>query len=91
VPVPSNDLKADRGRPRLAVAGMVETLLFVLREGVQWRELPASDGPCPGSTLRRRLRQWRDSAVRVHAVLLRMARSVSETAAWELDVSPTAR
>jgi len=70
---------------------MVETLLFVPREGVQWRELPASDGPCPGSTLRRRLRQWRDTAVRVHAVLLRMARSVSETAARELDVSPTAR
>jgi transposase len=91
VPVPSNDLKVDCGRPRLSVAGMVETLVFVLREGVQWRELPASDGPCPGSTLRRRLRQWRDSAVRVHAVLLRMARSVSETAARELDVSPTAR
>ena len=91
MPVPSNDLKVDCGRPRLSVAGMVETLLFVLREGVQWRELPASDGPCPGSTLRRRLREWRDTAVRVHAVLLRMARSVSETAARELDVSPTAR
>jgi transposase len=70
---------------------MVETLLFVLREGVQWRELPASDARVRVSTLRRRLRQWHDSAVRAHAVLLRTARSVSETAARELNVSPTAR
>jgi hypothetical protein len=72
---------------------MVETLLFVLREGVQWRELPASGGPCPGSTLRWRLAEWRDTAVLawVHAMLLRMVRPVPETAARELDVSPTAR
>jgi transposase len=65
---------ADRGRPRLPVAEVVETLRFFLREGVQWRELPACDGRASGSTLRRRLRDWRDTAVlpRVHAVLLRM-------------------
>ena len=65
---------ADRGRPRLPVAEVVETLRFFLREGVQWRELPARDGRASGSTLRRRLRDWRDTAVlpRVHAVLLRM-------------------
>jgi hypothetical protein len=63
-------------------------LRFFLREGVQWRELPASDGRVSGSTLRRRLREWRDTAVlaRVHGVLLRMARSDPETAARELDV-----
>ena len=68
---------AERGRPRLPVAKVVETLRFFLREGVQWRELPARDGRASGSTLRRRLREWRDTAVlaRVHAVLLRMARS----------------
>ena len=77
---------AERGRPRLPVAEVVETLRFFLREGVQWRELPARDGRASGSTLRRRLREWRDTAVlaRVHAVLLRMARP--ETAARELDV-----
>jgi transposase len=65
---------AERGRPRLPVADVVGTLRFFLREGVQWRELPASDGRASGSTLRRRLREWRDTAVlaRVHAVLLRM-------------------
>src|SRR3954452_5119326 len=79
---------AERGRPRLPVADVVETLRFFLREGVQWRELPAADGRASGSTLRRRLRDWRDTAVlpRVHAVLLRMARSDPETAARELDV-----
>jgi transposase len=79
---------AKRGRPRLPVADVVETLRFFLREGVQWRELPARDGRASGSTLRRRLRDWRDTAVlaRVHAVLLRMARSDPETAARDLDV-----
>ena len=77
---------AERGRPRLPVADVVGTLRFFLREGVQWRELPASDGRASGSTLRRRLADWHDTAVlaRVHAVLLRMARP--ETAARELDV-----
>src|SRR3954451_4192099 len=79
---------AERGRPRLPVADVVETLRFFLREGVQWRELPAAAGRASGSTLRRRLRDWRDTSVlpRVHAVLLRMARSDPETAARELDV-----
>ena len=61
---------------------------FFLREGVQWRELPARNGRASGSTLRRRLAEWRDTAVlpRVHAVLLRMARSDPEAAARALDV-----
>jgi len=44
------------------VADTVETLLFFLREGVQWRELPVSDGRASGSTLRR------DRGDRVHLV-----------------------
>src|SRR3954464_1272705 len=65
---------------------LVETLRFFLREGVQWRELPGADGRASGSTLRRRLREWRDTAVlpRVHAVLLRMSRCDPERAAREL-------
>ena len=79
---------AERGRPRLSAADVVATLRFFLREGVQWRELPARDGRVSGSTLRRRLREWRDTAVlpRVHAVLLRMVRSDPEMATRELDV-----
>ena len=79
---------AERGRPRLPVEDVVETLRFFLREGVQWRELPARDGRASGSTLRRRLGEWRNTAVlpRVHAVLLRMARSDPEMAVRDLDV-----
>ena len=78
----------ERGRPRLPVEDVVETLRFFLREGVQWRELPARDGRASGSTLRRRLGEWRKTAVlpRVHAVLLRMARSDPEMAVRDLDV-----
>jgi transposase len=78
---------AEWGRPRLPVTDVVGTLRFFLREGVQWRELPAGDGRASGSTLRRRLRELRDTAMlpRVHAVLLRMIRSDPETATRELS------
>jgi transposase len=77
-----------RGRPRLPAPEIVGTLQFFLREGVQWRELQADSGRASGSTLRRRLREWRDVALlpRVHAVLLRMARSGPEAAAQALDI-----
>lgn len=79
---------ADRGRPRLPVEDVVATLQFFLREGVQWRALPASRGRASGSTVRRRLRDWHDTALltRVHAVLLRMVRCDLKTAAREWDV-----
>jgi transposase len=78
----------ERGRPRLLAAEVVGTLQFFLREGVQWRELYAGTGRASGSTLRRRLHEWRDVALlpRVHAVLLRMVRSSPETVAKALDV-----
>ena len=79
---------AERGRPRLSAAEVVATLQFFLREGVQWRVLLAGTGRASGSTLRRRLREWRDMALlpRVHAVLLRMTRSSPEAAARALDI-----
>src|SRR3954447_22790886 len=78
----------ERGRPRLPAAEVVRTLQFFLRRGVQWRELFASTGRASGSTLRRRLREWRNVALlpRVHAVVLRMARSGPEAAARALDI-----
>ena len=79
---------AERGRPRLHAAEVVATLQFFLREGVQWRELFAGTDRASGSTLRRRLREWRDVALlpQVHAVLLRMTRSSPEAAARALDI-----
>jgi hypothetical protein len=34
---------SDRGRPRCPTEAVVETLRFFVREGVQWRELRATD------------------------------------------------
>jgi len=76
------------GRPPMPTAEVIETLRFFLREGVQWRELRAADGHASGSTLRRRLDEWHTTALlrRVHAVLVRMARSGPDAAAWDVVV-----
>jgi transposase len=76
-----------RGHPCSPTEAVLETLRFFLREGVQWRELRAADGRVSGSTLRR-LSDWSATALlrRVHAALVRMARSGPEAAAAAWDV-----
>jgi transposase len=78
----------DRGHPRSPTEAVLETLRFFLREGVQWRELRATDARVSGSTLRRRLSDWSAAALlrRVHAALVQMARSGPEAAAAAWDV-----
>ena len=49
---------SDHGRPRCPTQAVVETLRFFLREGVQWRELRATEDRVCGATLRRRLSDW---------------------------------
>ncbi|SMF89706.1 Putative transposase of IS4/5 family [Azospirillum oryzae] len=70
----------------MPTAEVIEALRFFLREGVQWRALRAADGRASGSTLRRRLDEWHTTALlrRVHAVLVRMARSGPAAAAWDV-------
>src|SRR3954463_11580639 len=65
------------GRPPLPTVEVVETLRFLVREGVQWRELRAAAGRACGSTLRRRLDGWGATALlrRVHVALVRMVRA----------------
>jgi transposase len=79
---------SDRGHPRSPAEAVLETLRFFLREGVQWRELRASEERVSGSTLRRRLSEWSATALlrQVHAVLVRMVRSGPEAAAAAWDV-----
>jgi transposase len=76
------------GRPPMPTIKVVETLRFFVREGVPWRELRATAGRASGSTLRRRLDDWSATAVlrRVQAVLVRMVRSGSEAAPWDVVV-----
>jgi transposase len=76
------------GRPPVPTAEVIQTLGFFVREGVQWRELKATEGRASGSTLRRRLDEWHTTALlrRVHAVLVRMARSGPDAIAWDVVV-----
>jgi transposase len=76
------------GRPPLPTIEVVETLRFFVREGVQWRELRATAGRACGSTLRRRLDDWSGTALlrQVHVALIRMVRSGSEVASWDVVV-----
>lgn len=77
-----------QGRPRCPTQAVVETLRFLLREGVQWRELRATGDRVCGATLRRRLMEWSGAALlrRVHVALIRMVRSGPEAAAAAWDV-----
>jgi transposase len=76
------------GRPPMPTIKVVEALRFFVREGMQWRELRATAGRACGSTLRRRLDDWSATALlrRVHAVLVRMVRSGTESAPWDVVV-----
>ncbi len=53
---------------RVALAGV----MYVLRTGVAWRDVPAETVGCVGVTAWRRLRDWTEAGVwpRLHAVLL---------------------
>lgn len=53
---------------RAALAGIV----YVLRTGVAWRDVPAETVGCSGVTAWRRLRDWTEAGVwpRLHAALL---------------------
>ena len=75
------------GRPPMPTIKVVEALRFIVREGVQWRELRATAGRACGSTLRRRLDDWSATAVlrRVHVVLVRMVRAGPEVV-WDVVV-----
>src|SRR4051794_17766786 len=64
------------GRPPMPTIKVVEALRFVVRKGMQCRDLWAMAGRACGSTLRRRLDDWRAVALlrRVHAVLVCVVR-----------------
>lgn len=53
---------------RVALAGIV----YVLRKGVAWRDVPSAVVGCSGVTAWRRLRDWTEAGVwpRLHAELL---------------------
>lgn len=67
---------------RAALAGIV----FVLKTGITWRELPREVAGCSGVTCWRRLRDWTEAGVftAVHELLLEQLRALDRL---DLDVA----
>ncbi|MEU6171623.1 IS5 family transposase [Streptantibioticus parmotrematis] len=60
------------GRPRVPNRAALAGILYVLRTGVAWHDVPAKTVGCSGVTAWRRLRDWTAAGVwtRLHAALL---------------------
>jgi transposase len=60
------------GRLRVPDRAALAGVMYVLRTGVAWRDVPAETVGCSGVTAWRRLRDWTEAGVwpRLHAVLL---------------------
>lgn len=69
--LPPAAAKPKGGRPRVPDRVALAGILFVLRTGIQWHELPGKLG-CSGKTCWRRLRAWHTSGVwaALHRALL---------------------
>lgn len=69
--LPPARAKPKGGRPRAPDRVALAGILFVLRTGIQWHELPGELGCC-GKTCWRRLRDWHEAGVwaALHRLLL---------------------
>ena len=71
--LPTHAPRPKGGRPRLDDRKALTGILFVLKTGIGWEDLPAEMGCGSGMTCWRRLRDWQADGTwqRVHAELLR--------------------
>ena len=74
-PVP----KPRGSRPRISDRAALSGILFVLRSGIAWEDLPPELGCGSGVTCWRRLRDWQEAGVweRLHQELLRRLRGAN--------------
>jgi transposase len=61
LPVPLEPTKM--GRPRCSDRACLRGIVFVLRTGIAWRDLPAEVFGCSGVTCWRRLQEWTRAGV----------------------------
>ncbi len=73
--LPAEPLRPKGGRPRVPDRVALAGILFVLRTGIQWRDVPAEMG-CSGKTCWRRLVEWHGAGVwrALHRTLLERLR-----------------
>jgi transposase len=67
------------GRPRISDRAALSGILFVLRTGIAWEDLPPELGCGSGVTCWRRLRDWQEAGVwdRLHEELLKRLRGAN--------------
>lgn len=84
VVLPTREASNKGGRPRLDDEQALNGILFVLRTGIAWEDLPQELGFGSGMTCWRRLREWQAAGTwhRLHLVLLAELRR-----AGQLDLS----
>lgn len=72
------------GRPRIPDRAALTGILFVLKTGIQWEDLPPEMGCGCGMSCWRRLRDWQRAGVweRLHQALLHRMREHDQIA-WE--------
>ncbi len=70
-PAPARRLRCP-GRLRVPDRAALAGIMYVLRTGVAWRDVPSEAVGCSGVTAWRRLRDWTEAGVwpRLHAALL---------------------
>lgn len=75
--LPRVERSGKAGRPRLDDEQALNGIVFVLRTGIPWEDLPQELGFGSGMTCWRRLREWQAAGVwhRVHMLLLAELRS----------------
>ncbi|WP_395856984.1 IS5 family transposase [Cystobacter fuscus] len=61
--LPRHRRKGRRGRPLRDDRACLRGIIFVLRTGIAWRDLPAEVFGCSGATCWRRLREWSRAGV----------------------------